>query len=78
MFVAWSVECHLCKTPDSIDHVFVGCWDVVFFCDVLRKSQERFAYNAVHHTFCFCPEGRGRPIRFTYCFRIVESVEVAH
>lgn len=31
ILVVWSVECHICKLPVSADHVFISCWDVVFF-----------------------------------------------
>lgn len=29
--VPWSVDCILCKKPETIEHVFIFCWDAVFF-----------------------------------------------
>ncbi|CAN7943218.1 unnamed protein product [Ixodes hexagonus] len=31
MFVAWSVNCFLCKKPETVEHVFLDCWDGISF-----------------------------------------------
>lgn len=36
--VAWSENCLLCKKPETIEHVFLDCWDAVFFWDVLQRT----------------------------------------
>uniref|UniRef100_V5IG63 Uncharacterized protein n=1 Tax=Ixodes ricinus TaxID=34613 RepID=V5IG63_IXORI len=35
--VAWSVNCLLCKMPETIEHAFLNCWDAVFLWDVLQR-----------------------------------------
>ncbi|CAN7999616.1 unnamed protein product [Ixodes hexagonus] len=41
MFVPWSVDCLLCKTPETIEHVFIYCWDAVFFWDILQRTLKK-------------------------------------
>lgn len=31
IFVSWPVNCTLCKAPETVDHVFIHCWDAAFF-----------------------------------------------
>ncbi|CAN8002601.1 unnamed protein product [Ixodes pacificus] len=38
MNLYWSVNCNLCKQPESIEHVFLGCWDALLFWDVLQRT----------------------------------------
>lgn len=38
MFVPWSTNCRLCKVPETIDHVFIDCWDPVFHWDILQRT----------------------------------------
>ncbi|CAN7941678.1 unnamed protein product [Ixodes hexagonus] len=40
-FVPWSVNCLLCKVPESIEHVFIDCWDAVFLWDVLQRMLKK-------------------------------------
>ncbi|CAN7949791.1 unnamed protein product [Ixodes hexagonus] len=40
-FVPWSVNCLLCKVPESIEHVFIDCWDAVFLWDVLQRTLKK-------------------------------------
>lgn len=30
MFVPWGVNCLLCNKPETVEHVFIDCWDAVF------------------------------------------------
>ncbi|XP_042146237.1 uncharacterized protein LOC120848218 [Ixodes scapularis] len=39
--VPWSVDCILCKKPETIEHVFIFCWDAVFFWDVLPRTLKK-------------------------------------
>lgn len=41
IFVPWSVDCLLCKKPETIEHVFIYCWDAVFFWDVLQRTLKK-------------------------------------
>lgn len=41
IFVPWSVDCLLCKTPESIDHVFIYCSDAVFVLGHPTKNPEK-------------------------------------
>ncbi|CAN7936962.1 unnamed protein product [Ixodes hexagonus] len=38
IFVPWTVNCFLCKQPESIEHVFLDCYDAVFYWDVLQRT----------------------------------------
>lgn len=47
MFVPWGVDCLLCRKPETVEHVFIDCWDGVFFWDVLQRTlQKYFPLNA--------------------------------
>lgn len=58
--VAWSENCLLCKKPETIEHVFLNCWDAVFFWDVLQRTiKKRPPFNVPRHSVpvcrsCFC------------------------
>lgn len=54
IFVPWSVNCILCKSPESIDHVFIYCWDAVFFWDVLKRTLKKELY-ITEHSIRFLP-----------------------
>lgn len=41
LFVAWSTQCILCKRPESIENVFLECWDATFFWDVLQRTLKK-------------------------------------
>lgn len=38
IFVPWGDHCILCKQPETIEHVFLQCWDALFFWDVLQRT----------------------------------------
>ncbi|CAN7944052.1 unnamed protein product [Ixodes hexagonus] len=38
IFVPWTTNCLLCKTPETIEHVFIFCWDAFLFWDVLQRT----------------------------------------
>lgn len=31
IFVPWTVNCLLCKEPETVEHIFINCWDAIFF-----------------------------------------------
>lgn len=37
-YLPWGSDCYLCKKPENIEHVFLDCWDAVFFWDVLQRT----------------------------------------
>lgn len=41
LFVPWGVDCTLCKKPETIEHVFLDCWDAVFLWDVLQRTLKK-------------------------------------
>ncbi|CAN7990459.1 unnamed protein product [Ixodes hexagonus] len=41
MFVPWGVHCFLCQKPETIEHVFLECWDALFFWDVLQRTLKK-------------------------------------
>lgn len=41
LFLPWGKDCRLCKKPESVEHVFVDCWDAVFFWDVLQRTLKK-------------------------------------
>ncbi|CAN7939613.1 unnamed protein product, partial [Ixodes hexagonus] len=41
IFVPWTINCLLCKQPETVDHVFIFCWDAQFFWDVLQRTLKK-------------------------------------
>lgn len=41
LFVPWGDHCFLCKKPETVEHVFLECWDGVFFWDVLQRTLKK-------------------------------------
>lgn len=41
LFMPWGEQCWLCKKPETIEHVFIDCWDGVFFWDVLQRTLKK-------------------------------------
>ncbi|CAN7937700.1 unnamed protein product [Ixodes hexagonus] len=39
--VPWTTNCLLCKTPETIEHVFIYCWDALLFWDVLQRTLKK-------------------------------------
>lgn len=40
-FIPWSINCHLCKRPETIEHVFLECWDAIFLWDILQRTLKK-------------------------------------
>ena len=38
LFLPWGPDCLICKKPETIDHVFLHCWEGVYFWDVLQRT----------------------------------------
>uniref|UniRef100_A0A090XC16 Reverse transcriptase zinc-binding domain-containing protein n=1 Tax=Ixodes ricinus TaxID=34613 RepID=A0A090XC16_IXORI len=55
--VAWSVNCLLCKEPETIEHVFLNCWDAVFLWDVLQRTLKKDLPLTPHGIRYLCVEG---------------------
>lgn len=41
IYLPWGADCFLCKKPESVEHVFLDCWDAVFFWDVLQRTLKK-------------------------------------
>lgn len=41
MSVPWGENCCLCKTSETVEHVFLDCWDAILFWDVLQRTLEK-------------------------------------
>lgn len=37
-FLPWGSHCLICKQLETIDHVFLHCWEGVYFWDVLQRT----------------------------------------
>lgn len=31
----------LCKIPETVEQVFINCWDAVFHCDLLKSTLKK-------------------------------------
>nr|XP_037284159.1 uncharacterized protein LOC119176923 [Rhipicephalus microplus] len=41
MYVPWGVHCFLCRKPETIEHVFLECWEGVFLWDILQRTLKK-------------------------------------
>lgn len=41
IFVPWSTCCLLCKQPETVEHVFISCWDAAFLWDILQRTLKK-------------------------------------
>ncbi|XP_049268065.1 uncharacterized protein LOC125757035 [Rhipicephalus sanguineus] len=41
LFVPWSVNCLLCRKPESVDHIFLDCLDATFHWDILQRTLKK-------------------------------------
>lgn len=37
-YMPWGSDCLICNQPETIDHVFLHCWEGVYFWDVLQRT----------------------------------------
>ncbi|CAN7983120.1 unnamed protein product [Ixodes hexagonus] len=52
IFVPWTTNCLLCKTPETIEHVFIFCWDaLLFFGRVTEDIEKGLRNNATIDSF---------------------------
>lgn len=54
IYVPWSIDCLLCKCPETVDHVFIHCWDAVLFWDVMKRTLKKDLY-ITPYTIRFLP-----------------------
>lgn len=40
-FTPWGSLCLICKKPETIDHVFLHCWEGVYFWDILQRTLKK-------------------------------------
>lgn len=41
MFIPWGEDCCLCKTPETVEHVFLDCWEPILLWDVLQRTLKK-------------------------------------
>ncbi|KAM7313597.1 uncharacterized protein ISCGN_003450 [Ixodes scapularis] len=41
IYVTWTTNCLLFKRPETIEHVFIECWDAVFYWDILQRTLKK-------------------------------------
>lgn len=41
LYEVWSSTCSLCNKPETVEHVFMECWDAIFFWDVLQRTLKK-------------------------------------
>nr|XP_050033281.1 uncharacterized protein LOC126529855 [Dermacentor andersoni] len=41
LYVPWTTNCLLCKTPETVEHVFLYCWDAVIHWDILQRTLKK-------------------------------------
>nr|XP_050029008.1 uncharacterized protein LOC126524985 [Dermacentor andersoni] len=41
IFVPWTINCLLCKQPETIDHIFLDCVDATFLWDILQRTLKK-------------------------------------
>lgn len=41
LYVPWSTNCLLCKRAETVEHVFIECWDAVFHWDILQRTLKK-------------------------------------
>ncbi|XP_072142056.1 uncharacterized protein [Dermacentor andersoni] len=39
--VPWSVNCLLCRKPETVEHIFLDCWDAVFHWDIVQRTLKK-------------------------------------
>lgn len=54
MFLPWGANCLLCKQPETVDHVFIDCWDAIMFWDVLKRTIKK-DIDITSHSIRFLP-----------------------
>uniref|UniRef100_V5HSY1 Reverse transcriptase zinc-binding domain-containing protein n=1 Tax=Ixodes ricinus TaxID=34613 RepID=V5HSY1_IXORI len=54
IFVPWTTNCLLCKAPETIEHVFIFCWDALLFWDVLQRTLKK-DLKITAHSIRFLP-----------------------
>lgn len=53
LFVPWGTHCFLCKRPETVEHVFLECWNGVFLWDVLQRTLKKdFPLDPYGIRFC--------------------------
>lgn len=40
-FLPWGSHCFICKQLETIDHIFLHCWEGVYFWDVLQRTMKK-------------------------------------
>lgn len=58
LFVGLPSICTLCKKEETVEHVFMECWDAIFFWDVLQRTLKK-DLPLSPHGIRFLPVDRG-------------------
>lgn len=61
-YLPWGTNCLICKKPENIDHVFLHCWEGVYFWDVLQRTlQKELPLNSYGIRFLPIVDEEGMP-----------------
>lgn len=63
IFVPWTTNCRYCKTPETIEHVFLHCTEAAFLWSDLRRMIGK-DLNLNPHTIRFLPLGEKNGVRY--------------
>lgn len=57
-FYSSARQCRLCVKDETVEHVFIECWDAIFFWDVLQRTLKK-DLPLTPHGIRFLPVDRG-------------------
>lgn len=62
-YLPWGANCLICKQLETIDHVFLHCWEGVYFWDVLQRTlQKELPLNSLGIRFLTVENEDGLPL----------------
>ncbi|XP_077512222.1 uncharacterized protein LOC144123225 [Amblyomma americanum] len=41
IYVPWGTNCLICRKPETVDHIFLDCWEAVFLWDILQRTLKK-------------------------------------
>ncbi|XP_077512216.1 uncharacterized protein LOC144123218 [Amblyomma americanum] len=41
IYVPWGTNCLICRKPETVEHIFLDCWDAVFLWDILQRTLKK-------------------------------------
>ncbi|CAN7948155.1 unnamed protein product [Ixodes hexagonus] len=59
IFVSWSVDSLLCRKPETVEHIFLDCWDAVFHWDIMQRTLKKSLPVSAYGIRFLCVERDG-------------------